>query len=54
MRELKAKEMKARNDIAIDAEAINVNLSPPQLEIQSSTLVAADDDADIRRYARIC
>lgn len=45
--------MKARNDIPIDELAINVNSSPPQLEIQSSTLVAADEDADIRRYARI-
>lgn len=49
MRELKAKATKAKNDIAMDAVAINVNSSLPQLEIQSFTLVAAEDDADIRR-----
>lgn len=49
MRELVAKAMKARNAMAIDAVAINVNWSLPQFEIQSSTLVAADDDADIKR-----
>lgn len=54
MRELRAKARKAKNDMAIDALAIIVNSSAPQLEIQSSTLVAAEDDADIRRYARIC
>lgn len=49
MRELMAKAIKARNDIAIETLAINVNSSFPQLDIQSSTLVAAEDDADISR-----
>ena len=52
--ELKAKAAKARKDIPIDALAISVNSSFPQFDCQSSTRVAADDDADIRRYARTC
>lgn len=47
---MKAKATKARKDIHTDALAISGNLSSPQLDFQSSTLVAADDDADIRRY----
>lgn len=54
MIELKAKAMKARKDIAIDALAISVNVSFPQFDTQSSTLVAEEEDADIRRYDRIC
>lgn len=54
MRELTENARKAKNDIPIDALAISVNSSFPQFNTQSSTLVAADDDADIRRYARIC
>lgn len=33
----------------MDALAICVKSSLPQFDIQSSTLVAADDDADIKR-----
>ena len=54
MRELKEKAAKAKKDIPIDALAISVNSSLPQFDTQSSTLVAAEDDADIRRYAKIC
>lgn len=54
MIELKANEMKARKDIAIDALALIVNSSSPQVDVHPSTLVAAEDDADIIRYARIC
>lgn len=53
MRELKAKAAKAKNDIPTDALAISVNSSFPQFDCQSSTRVAADEDADIRRYANI-
>lgn len=49
MRELAAKATKARKDIHTDALAISGNLSLPQLDCQSSTRVAADDDAEIRR-----
>ena len=49
MRELRENARKAKNDIPIDALAISVNSSFPQFNTQSSTLVAADDDADIRR-----
>lgn len=48
-----AKAMKAKNEMAIEALAINVNSSFPQFVIQSVTLVAADEDADIKRYAKI-
>lgn len=34
--------------------AISVKSSFPQFDTQSSTLVAAEDDADIKRYANIC
>lgn len=54
MRELIAKAIKARKDIAIDALAITGNSSFPQLDVQSSTLVAAEEEADISKYARIC
>lgn len=54
MRELKAKAIKAKKDILTEAVAISVNSSFPQFDTQSSTLVAADDDADINRYANIC
>lgn len=53
MSELKANATNARKDIPIDAVAISVNWSFPQFDTQSSTLVAAEDDADTRRYARI-
>lgn len=53
MKELNAKERNARKEMATDAVAIVGNWSLPQLDIQSSTLVAAEDDADIRRYASI-
>ena len=49
MRELKAKAIKAKKDILTEAIAISVNSSFPQFDTQSSTLVAADDDADINR-----
>lgn len=49
MIEVIAKAMKAKKDMAIEAVAINVNSSFPQFNIQSVTLVAAEDDADIRR-----
>ena len=49
MSELVAKAMKAKNDTAIEALAINVNSSFPQFVIQSVTLVAAAEDADIIR-----
>lgn len=52
MSELIAKATKARKAIPIEAVAISVNSSFPQFDTQSSTRVAADDDADIRRYAR--
>lgn len=54
MRELTAKAIKARKAIATEALAIFVNSSFPQLDCQSSTRVAADEAADIRRYASIC
>ena len=54
MIEVKAKAMKATKDTPIDAVAIAGNLSLPQLEIQSSTLVKAEDEADSRRYANTC
>jgi len=54
MSELIAKATKARKAIPIEAVAISVNSSFPQFNIQSSTRVAADDDDDIRRYARTC
>lgn len=44
-----ANAINARNDILIDAVAISVNSSFPQFDTQSATLVAAEDDADIRR-----
>ena len=53
MRELRAKATKAKKDTAIDAAAMPVNSPTPQFDTQSSTMVAADDDADIRRYARV-
>lgn len=37
-----------------EAVAISVNSSFPQFDCQSSTLVAADDDAEMRRYASTC
>lgn len=49
MRELNAKAVKARKDTPIDADAISVNSSFPQFDIQSYALVAAEEDADIIR-----
>lgn len=49
MRELNAKAIKARKDTPIDADAISVNSSFPQFDIQSYALVAAEEDADIIR-----
>lgn len=49
-----AKATKAKNAIATEALAIIVNSSFPQLDCQSSTRVAAADEADINRYASIC
>lgn len=49
-----AKAANARKDILTDAVAISVNLSFPQLDCQSSTRVAADEDDDMRRYASTC
>lgn len=49
MRELKANATKARKAIPTDALAIIVNSSFPQLDCQSSTRLAADEDADMRR-----
>lgn len=49
MRELEAKAKKARKDSATDARAMSGNLSLPQFDSQSSTRVAADEDADITR-----
>lgn len=46
--------MKARKANAIEALAISVNSSFPQFDCQSSTLVAADDADDIKRYAKTC
>ena len=54
MSELKAKAAKAKKAIIIEALAISVNSSFPQFDCQSSTLVAAQDDADTKRYARTC
>lgn len=51
MRELIAKAMKARNAITMEALAFSVNLSFPQFDSQSLTLVAALEDADTNRYA---
>jgi len=51
MSELIAKAPKDRNDIPTETVAISVNSSFPQFDCQSSTLVAAEDDADIKRYA---
>lgn len=49
MRELTANARKAKNDIPIEAVAICVKSSFPQFDTQSSTLVAAEDDAEIKR-----
>ena len=49
MIELKAKARNATKDNPTDALAISGNSSSPQLDCQSYTLVAADDEADIRR-----
>lgn len=49
MIELRANATKAKNDIPIEAVAIWVKSSFPQFDTQSSTLVAAEDDADINR-----
>lgn len=46
-----AKAAKARKAIATETVAISVNSSFPQFDCQSSTRVAAEDDADIKRYA---
>lgn len=54
MRELKAKATKAAKPKPTDAVASSGNLSAPQFDFQSSTLVAADDPDDIRRYVSIC
>lgn len=54
MRELKAKATKARKDNATDALAISGKGSLPQLDCQSSTRTAAEDDADMRRYVITC
>jgi len=45
--------VKARKETPTDAVAIDGNLSWPQLDIQSSTRVKADDEAERRRYAKI-
>lgn len=49
MSELKPKATNARKDNATDAFAISGNSSSPQLDCQSSTRTAAEDDADRRR-----
>lgn len=49
-----AKPKNAKKAILIDALAFSVNVSFPQFACQSSTLEAAADEADIRRYAIIC
>lgn len=53
MTELKAKATKATKPKPTDAVASSGNLSAPQFNFQSSTLVAADDPDDIRRYVSI-
>ena len=47
--ELAAKDTNAMKETTTEALAIFVNLSSPQLDCQSSTRMAADDDDDIRR-----
>lgn len=54
MRELNAKATNARKENVTDALAMAGNLSLPQLDSQSSTRKAADDDADNKRYVNIC
>lgn len=54
MIQLEAKATNATMDNPTDVVAISGNLSLPQLDCQSSTLVAADEEADRRRYAIIC
>ncbi|GJR71924.1 reverse transcriptase domain, reverse transcriptase zinc-binding domain protein [Tanacetum coccineum] len=49
MRELKAKATKATKPKPTDVVASSGNLSAPQFDFQSSTLVAADDPDDIKR-----
>lgn len=49
MMELAANDTNAMNETTTAALAILVNLSSPQLDSQSSTRMAADDDDDIRR-----
>ncbi|KAL0906790.1 hypothetical protein M5K25_025311 [Dendrobium thyrsiflorum] len=44
-----ANAKKARKDIAMEPLILSVNLSLPNMEIQSSLRAAADDEADIRR-----
>ena len=49
-----AKHKKDKNAILTDALIFSVNSSFPQLDCQLTTLEAAADEADIRRYACIC
>ena len=52
MRELMAKTTNARKDMMMELFAIFGKVSLPQLSIQSLTRAVADDDDDIKRYAR--
>ena len=54
MRELMAKTTNARKDMMMELFAIFGKVSLPQLSIQSLTRAVADDDDDIKRYARTC
>lgn len=54
-REAKAKATNAKKDIATDAFAISMNLCAPcsiQQLLKRQAPVAADDEADIRIYAK--
>ncbi|MFS7970603.1 hypothetical protein Hanom_Chr09g00822861 [Helianthus anomalus] len=53
MTELNAKARKAAKPKPTDTVASSGNLSAPQFDFQSSTLVAADDPDDISRYVSI-
>lgn len=51
MIELIEKAEKAKKDIVIEMTIRPVNLSLPNMETQSSLQLAADDEADISKYA---
>lgn len=49
-----ASTMNAKKDIEMEALALWVKSSLPNLDIQTSLREAATEEADIKRYASIC